>query len=64
MRGLMRHVQLNFHPLENTATTTIASADLLKVPAPYRSRAAIVQVCARDNGVTQKAWKGGRGFAT
>jgi Ala-tRNA(Pro) deacylase len=26
---LLRHEELNFHPLENTATTTIASADLL-----------------------------------
>ncbi len=26
---LMRHDRLNFHPLENTATTTIASGDLL-----------------------------------
>lgn len=28
--GLMQHDMLNFHPLENTATTTIASRDLLK----------------------------------
>jgi Ala-tRNA(Pro) deacylase len=27
--ALMRHERLNFHPLENTATTTIASADLV-----------------------------------
>jgi Ala-tRNA(Pro) deacylase len=27
--SLLRHERLNFHPLENTATTTIASADLL-----------------------------------
>jgi Ala-tRNA(Pro) deacylase len=27
--GLMRHGRLNFHPLENTATTTIAREDLL-----------------------------------
>jgi Ala-tRNA(Pro) deacylase len=27
--GLMRHDKLNFHPLENTATTTIARDDLL-----------------------------------
>jgi Ala-tRNA(Pro) deacylase len=27
--AMMRETQLNFHPLENTATTTIASADLL-----------------------------------
>jgi Ala-tRNA(Pro) deacylase len=27
--SLMRHDRLNFHPLENTATTTIARADLL-----------------------------------
>jgi Ala-tRNA(Pro) deacylase len=27
--GLMRHDRLNFHPLENTATTTIARDDLL-----------------------------------
>jgi Ala-tRNA(Pro) deacylase len=27
--GVMRHAKLNFHPLENTATTTIAAADLL-----------------------------------
>ena len=26
---MLRHDQLNFHPLRNTATTTIASADLL-----------------------------------
>jgi Ala-tRNA(Pro) deacylase len=28
--ALMRHEQLNFHPLENTATTTIAAADLVR----------------------------------
>ena len=28
--GLMRHDRLNFHPLENTATTTISRADLLR----------------------------------
>ena len=28
--GLMRHERLNFHPLENTATTTIQRDDLLK----------------------------------
>ncbi len=28
--GLMRHEVLNFHPLENTATTTIRSDDLLR----------------------------------
>jgi Ala-tRNA(Pro) deacylase len=28
--GLMRHEVLNFHPLENTATTTIRSEDLLR----------------------------------
>lgn len=27
--GLMRHARLNFHPLENTATTTIGRNDLL-----------------------------------
>jgi Ala-tRNA(Pro) deacylase len=27
--GLMRHPVLNFHPLENTATTSIAASDLL-----------------------------------
>jgi Ala-tRNA(Pro) deacylase len=28
--GLLRHGKLNFHPLENTATTTIAPDDLTK----------------------------------
>ena len=28
--AMMRHEQLNFHPLSNDATTTIASSDLLK----------------------------------
>jgi len=28
--GLMRHDPLNFHPLENTATTTLARADLVR----------------------------------
>jgi Ala-tRNA(Pro) deacylase len=28
--GLMRHEQLNFHPLENTATTTISRNDLVR----------------------------------
>ena len=27
---LMRHERLNFHPLENNATTTVAAADLVK----------------------------------
>jgi len=27
---MMRHQQLNYHPLENTATTNIAAADLLR----------------------------------
>jgi len=27
--GLMRHERLNFHPLENTATTSIAATDLI-----------------------------------
>lgn len=27
---MMRHARLNFHPLENTATTSIACADLLR----------------------------------
>jgi Ala-tRNA(Pro) deacylase len=27
--GLMRHQHLNFHPLENTATTSIAASDLI-----------------------------------
>jgi Ala-tRNA(Pro) deacylase len=43
--GLMRHVQLNFHPLENTATTTIASADLLKFLRHTGHEPRIVQVC-------------------
>jgi Ala-tRNA(Pro) deacylase len=28
--AMMRHESLNYHPLENSATTTISSADLLK----------------------------------
>lgn len=28
--GLMRHDPLNFHPLDNTATTTLARADLVR----------------------------------
>jgi Ala-tRNA(Pro) deacylase len=29
-QALMRHEMLNFHPLDNTATTTIAGRDLLR----------------------------------
>ena len=28
--AMMRHERLNYHPLQNTATTTIAAADLLR----------------------------------
>ncbi|MDZ7665621.1 MAG: hypothetical protein U5K27_09905 [Desulfotignum sp.] len=33
---MMAHDLLNFHPLENTATTTIASEDLVKVSGTLR----------------------------
>ena len=36
---MMRRARLNFHPLVNTRTTGLASADLDKVPARDRSRA-------------------------
>ena len=37
---MMRHERLNYHPLENTATTNIAREDLVAVHPRVRPRAA------------------------
>ena len=42
---MMRHERLNFHPLVNTRTTGLASADLIKIPARDRARAADRALC-------------------
>jgi Ala-tRNA(Pro) deacylase len=51
---MMGHGMLNFHPLENTATTTIASDDLLKFIASCGHQPAILRVSETDSdaGVT------------
>ena len=38
-QDMMRHERLNYHPLENTATTNIAREDFLSVHPLLRSRA-------------------------
>ena len=43
---MMRHERLNYHPLENTATTNIAREDLVAVHPRLRPRAAHFAVAA------------------
>lgn len=45
--GLMRHDCLNFHPLENTATTSIARDDLLAFLRAYGHEPRILPVSTR-----------------
>ena len=42
--GLMRHDRLNFHPLQNTATTAIARADLLRFIAACGHEARVLEL--------------------
>lgn len=42
--SMMRHMQLNYHPLTNTMTTTIASADLIRFIEATGHRARIEAV--------------------
>ena len=39
--AMMRHDLLNYHPLENSATTTISSEDLVK----------FINACGHDPGI-------------
>jgi Ala-tRNA(Pro) deacylase len=48
--ALMRHDRLNFHPLENTATTTIASGDLVTFLRHTRHEPQILSVSGGEEG--------------
>ncbi len=47
--GLFEHAVVNFHPLSNDATTTIASADLVTVVRAFGREPLIVDFAARDD---------------
>ncbi len=55
--AMMAHERLNFHPLVNTRTTALASADLVTVPArrPATSRSSL-----RSGGSAKRLNKGAR----
>lgn len=53
--ALMRHERLNFHPLENTATTTIARDDLVRFLCACGHRPHIVSVSAEAQAMADEA---------
>jgi Ala-tRNA(Pro) deacylase len=57
--ALMRHARLNFHPLENTATTTIARDDLVAFLRATGHEPEILAVSGGDpdHALQDEAWK-------
>jgi Ala-tRNA(Pro) deacylase len=57
--ALMRHARLNFHPLENTATTTIARDDLVAFlrATGHEPRILAVSGGDPDDALQDEAWK-------
>jgi len=50
-QAMLDHALLNFHPLTNDATTTIASADLLRFVAACGHQPLILRFPLRANAV-------------
>ena len=48
--ALLRHEKLNFHPLENVATTTIGRDDFLKFLSHVGHQPAVLAVCGASGG--------------
>ena len=57
---LMEHAQLNFHPLQNTMTTTIARNDLVRFLTATGHPPRIVPVSAPDEAVAETIANGSR----